>query len=127
MKAGRKPQLITDRERGLLEMLWQHGPLFVREMVEHCHEPKLHFNTIATTVRVLEEKGYVGHEVVGGSHRFFAIARKKDFRDRTLANVIRDYFDNSYRNVVSALVEEEKISAEELKEILAIIENKNRK
>lgn len=127
MKAGRKPQLITDRERGLLEMLWQHGPLFVREMVEHCPEPKLHFNTIATIVRVLEEKGYVGHEVVGGSHRFFAIARKKDFRDRTLANVIRDYFDNSYRNVVSALVEEEKISAEELKEILAIIENKNRK
>ncbi len=127
MKAGRKPQLITDRERGLLEMLWQHGSLFVREMVEHCPEPKLHFNTIATTVRVLEEKGYVGHEVVGGSHRFFAIARKKDFRDRTLANVIRDYFDNSYRNVVSALVEEEKISAEELKEILAIIENKNRK
>lgn len=127
MKAGRKPQLITDRERGLLEMLWQHGPLFVREMVEHCPEPKLHFNTIATTVRVLEEKGYVGHEVVGGSHRFFAIARKKDFRDRTLANVIRDYFDNSYRNVVSALAEEEKISAEELKEILAIIENKNRK
>lgn len=127
MKAGRKPQLITDRERGLLEMLWQHGPLFVREMVEHCPEPKLHFNTIATTVRVLEEKGYVGHEVVGGSHRFFAIARKTDFRDRTLANVIRDYFDNSYRNVVSALVEEEKISAEELKEILAIIENKNRK
>lgn len=127
MKAGRKPQLITDRERGLLEMLWQHGPLFVREMVEYCPEPKLHFNTIATTVRVLEEKGYVGHEVVGGSHRFFAIARKKDFRDRTLANVIRDYFDNSYRNVVSALVEEEKISAEELKEILAIIENKNRK
>ena len=127
MKAGRKPQLITDRERGLLEMLWQHGPLFVREMVEHCPEPKLHSTTIATTVRVLEEKGYVGHEVVGGSHRFFAIARKKDFRDRTLANVIRDYFDNSYRNVVSALVEEEKISAEELKEILAIIENKNRK
>lgn len=127
MKAGRKPQLITDRERGLLEMLWQHGPLFVREMVEHCPEPKLHFNTIATTVRVLEEKGYVGHEVVGGSHRFFAIARKKDFRDRTLANVIRDYFDNSYRNVVSALVEEEKISANELKEILSIIENKNRK
>ena len=127
MKAGRKPQLITDRECGLLEILWQHGPLFVREMVEHCPEPKLHFNTIATTVRVLEEKGYVGHEVVGGSHRFFAIARKKDFRDRTLANVIRDYFDNSYRNVVSALVEEEKISAEELKEILAIIENKNRK
>lgn len=127
MKAGRKPQLITDRERGLLEMLWQHGPLFVREMVEHCPEPKLHFNTIATTVRVLEEKGYVGHEVVGGSHRFFPIAQKKDFRDRTLANVIRDYFDNSYRNVVSALVEEEKISAEELKEILDIIENKNRK
>lgn len=126
MKAGRKPQLITDRERGLLEMLWQHGPLFVREMVEHCPEPKLHFNTIATTVRVLEEKGYVGHEVVGGSHRFFAIAQKKDFRDRTLANVIRDYFDNSYRNVVSALVEEEKISAEELKEILDIIENKNK-
>lgn len=108
-----------------MRMLWENGPLFVREMVERYPEPRPHFNTVATTVRILEEKGYVGHEVLGSSHRFFAIARKNDFRDRSLADVIRDYFDNSYKSAVSALAEEEKISVDELREIIDLIESKN--
>ncbi|MDE6571678.1 MAG: BlaI/MecI/CopY family transcriptional regulator, partial [Duncaniella sp.] len=102
-------------------------PLFVREMLEAYPEPRPHFNTVATTVRILEEKGYVAHEVLGGSHRFYAVADKNDFRDRSLAEVIRNYFDNSYKSAVSALAEEEKISVDELREIIEIIENRNRK
>lgn len=108
-----------------MQMLWEHGPMFVREMVELYDEPRPHFNTVSTQVRILEEKGYVGHEVVGTSHRFYAIARKEDFRNRSLAGVIRDYFDNSYKNVVSALAEEEKISVDELREIIELVERKN--
>ena len=95
-----------------MHMLWEHGPMFVREMVELYPEPKPHFNTVATIVRILEEKGY-------------AVARKNDFRDRSLAAIIRDYFDNSYKSAVSALAEEEKISVEELREIIDLIEGKN--
>ena len=108
-----------------MNMLWNEGPLFVREMVERYPEPRPHFNTVSTLVRILEGKGYVAHEVVGGSHRFHAVPDKSDFRDRSLAEVIRNYFDNSYKRVVSALAAEEKISADDLREILSMIEAKN--
>lgn len=109
-----------------MNLLWDNGPMFVREMVDRYSEPKPHFNTVSTTVRILEGKGYVGHEVFGNSHRFFAIAEKSDFRDRSLAAVIRNYFGNSYKSVVSALAEDEKISVDELKEIIEFIESKHK-
>lgn len=126
MRAGRKKQVLTEKEAVIMNMLWEHGPLFVREMLELYPEPKPHFNTISTTVRILESKGYVTHEVLGASHRFSAVAKKSDFRDRSLADVVRDYFGNSYKSAVSALVEEEKISVDELKEIVEFIESKNK-
>lgn len=105
-----------------MNMLWDNGPLFVREMVEIYPEPKPHFNTISTTVRILESKGYVAHEVLGTSHRFYAVAERSDFGDRSLADVIRNYFGNSYKSAVSALVKEEKISVDELREIIRMVE-----
>ncbi|MDE7437658.1 MAG: BlaI/MecI/CopY family transcriptional regulator [Muribaculaceae bacterium] len=126
MRAGRKKQTLTEKEAVIMNMLWEHGPLFVREMLELYPEPKPHFNTISTTVRILESKGYVTHEVFGASHRFEAVAQKANFRSRSLADVVRDYFGNSYKSAVSALVEEEKISVDELKEIVDLIESKNR-
>lgn len=123
--ARTKQQTLTEKEAPLMKMLWDHGPLFVREMVDLYPEPKPHFNTVATTVRIMEEKGYVGHEVLGSSHRFHAIASKEDFSRRTLAGVIRDYFDNSYRSVVSSLVKDEKLSVDDLREIIDMIERNN--
>lgn len=126
MRPGRKKQVLTEKEAVIMNMLWQHGPLFVREMLELYPEPKPHFNTISTTVRILETKGFVDHEVLGSSHRFRAVAECSDFRDRSLAEVVKAYFGNSYKLAVSALVEEEKISVEELKEIVELIESKNK-
>lgn len=125
MKAGRKKQTLTDKEAVIMNMLWEHGPMFVREMVDIYPEPKPHFNTVSTTVRILESKGYVAHEVLGASHRFYAVAEKSDFGDRSLADVIRNYFGNSYKSAVSALVKEEKISVEELREIIRMVEQGN--
>ncbi|MDE6280077.1 MAG: BlaI/MecI/CopY family transcriptional regulator [Paramuribaculum sp.] len=122
MKAGRKRQTLTEKEAEIMKMLWERGPMFVREMVEHFDEPRPHFNTVSTQVRILEDKGYVAHEVLGNSHRFYAVALREDFRNNSLAIVIRDYFDNSYKNVVSALASEEKISVEELREIIELME-----
>ncbi len=126
MKAGRKKQLLTDKESIIMQMLWNGGPMFVREMLELYPEPKPHFNTVSTTVRILEEKGYVAHEVVNGSHRFYAVAEIDDFRRRSLTDVIRNYFNNSYSGAVSALVEDEKISVDELREIIEMVEQRNK-
>lgn len=124
MKAGRKRQVLTEKEAQIMQMLWSRGPMFVREMVELYPEPKPHVNTVSTTVRILEDKGYVSHESVGGSHRYYAVARMEDFRERSLTDLVRNYFNNSYKSAVSALVEDEKISVDELREIIDLIERK---
>lgn len=79
MKAGQKRQVLTEKESIIMNMLWEHGTLFVRELVDQYPEPRPHFNTVATTVRLLEENGYVAHEVLGTSHRFYAITEKMTF------------------------------------------------
>lgn len=126
MKAGRKKQILTEKESIIMNMLWDNGPMFVREMLEHYPEPRPHFNTVSTLVRILEGKGYVSHEVVGNSHRFFATVDKTAFQERGIADVIKNYFNNSYKMAVSALVEDEKLSVDDLREIIQYIENKNR-
>lgn len=117
---------LTEKEAAIMSLLWEHGAMFVREMLPHYPEPRPHFNTVSTTVRILEDKGYVGHEAVGGSYRYHAIAQPDDFRARSLADVVKSYFNNSYKMAVSALVEEEKISVEELRELIATVESKQK-
>lgn len=124
MKPGRKPSMLTEKELVIMNLLWERGPLFVREMLAFHDEPKPHFNTLSTTVRILEDKGHVGHETFGSTYRYYAIANKEDFMKRSLARLVKDYFNNSYKNAVSALVETEKMTDDDLREILELIERK---
>ena len=126
MLKGRPKSILTEKEEEIMTRLWEHGSLFVREIVELYPEPRPHFNTVATTVRILEQKGFVGHESISGSHRFYAIASIDECRSRSLGKVIANYFRGSYRDAVSALVAEEKITADDLRELLDIVENKNK-
>lgn len=109
-----------------MNILWDHGPLYVREMLAYYPEPKPHFNTVSTLVRILEEKGRVAHEAFGSTYRYHAVTKREEMRDRSLGQVITNYFNNSYKCAVSALVEEEKISLDELKEIINMVEERNR-
>lgn len=113
---------LTERETEIMEMLWSNGPLFVREMLSHYSEPRPHVNTVSTTVRILENKGYVGHESVSGSFRYQAIATPDDFAERSLAQVIKSFFRGSASAAVSALVKDEKISIDELRQIINMVE-----
>ena len=124
-KGGRKPSAITEKEMDIMKLLWHNGPLFVREMLQFYPDPKPHFNTVSTTVRILEEKGYISHECIGSSHRYYAVAPEQQFRDRSFKELIGNFFNNSYRSAVSALVEEEKISIDELREIIQLVEEKS--
>lgn len=109
-----------------MKALWERGPLFVREILAGYPEPKPHQNTVATLVKILEEKGHVGHEVVGNSHRYYAVTPRSVVCERSLMEVIGNFFNNSYKSVVSALVADEKISVDELKEIIRIVEERNK-
>ena len=116
---------LTRREEELMQCFWAHGPLFVRELVEMAPEPKPHFNTLSTMVRTLETKGYLSHKSFGSTYQYYPVVSEAEFSRRTLGNVISRYFENSYMGAVSALVEEEKISVDDLRELLDRIENQS--
>ena len=113
---------LTAKEEEVMGWFWEKGPLFVRELLSFYDEPKPHFNTLSTVVRGLEEKGFVGHKAYGNTYQYYPTVSRDDYRKGTLRGVISKYFDNSYRGVVSMLVQEEKISVEELKELIKQVE-----
>lgn len=125
MKKSNKEQL-TPKEEELMQLLWEHGPILISKLVELYPEPRPHFNTVSTVMRRLEAKGFVSHNEIGGSFHYFATVPKENFRNRSLGNFIKNYFGGSYFGAVSALVSEEKITADELKELLRLVENKGK-
>ena len=119
----KKPHL-TAKEEEVMRILWEHGPMLVKEVLECIPEPRPHVNTVSTVIRVLEKKGYVGHEKEVGTYRYHAILEKDSYRKATLMTMLRNYFDNSLKSMVSALVQEEQLSEEEINECIDIIEKK---
>lgn len=118
---------LTEREEQIMNMLWSHGPLFVREMIDLWPDPKPHFNTVSTFVRLMEQKGFVGHESLGASYRYFPLIDRRDYSRSALKEVISHYFNNSMRGVVSALVEDKTLTPDQLRELIDIIEREEEK
>jgi predicted transcriptional regulator len=114
---------LTKKEEEIMNLFWDKGAMFVRELLEHYDEPKPHFNTLSTMVRNLEANGYVSHKAYGNSYQYYPVVSRADYAGRTFKGVISSYFNNSYLNAVSTLVKEEKITVKELKELIEQIEN----
>ena len=113
---------LSPKEEEIMGCFWQHGPMFVREVMELFPDPKPHFNTVSTFVRGLEAKGWLQHEQIGNSYRYRACIDVREYRDRSLKGLVDRFFNHSYLGFVSSLVKDEKISAEELRDLLKEIE-----
>lgn len=118
---------LTAKEEELMHFFWEKGALFVKDILQFYAEPRPHFNTLSTIVRGLEEKGFLSHTVYGNTHQYYPVVNKEEYSRGTLKNVIRKYFDNSYLHAVSALVESENLSIEELKKMIAEVEGNDLK
>lgn len=113
---------LTVKEEEIMNIFWDKGSLFVREIVELYDDPKPHFNTLSTIVRGLEEKGYISHKSYGSTYQYFAAISKDEFNSKSLKNIISKYYNNSVYSAVSTLVKDEAISVKELKELIELIE-----
>lgn len=117
-------QKLTNKEEEIMQILWKLRKAFVKEVMAEIIEDQPHYNTLSTIIRNLEEKGFVSHNAYGNTHQYFPVVKIEDYRKRFMNTAIDTYFDSSYKNMVSFFAKEEKISAEELREILAMIEKK---
>lgn len=118
-------QKLTNKEEEIMMILWKLKKAFVKEIQAEITEDQPHYNTLSTIVRNLEEKGYVGHNAFGNTHQYFPVIAIEDYRKGFMKTAIDNYFNSSYKSMVSFFAKEEKISADELREILSMIENKN--
>ena len=126
-KTSRLMKRLTKKEEIIMEHFWDKGPLFVRELRELYPEPRPHFSTLSTQVRTLQEEGFIDHKAYGPTYQYFAKVTKEEYKQRSLIGLIDKYFDNSYLSAVSALVKEEKITIEELKELIDLVEKGEQK
>lgn len=114
---------LTQKEEEIMERMWNHGPMQVRELQAYYDEPKPHVNTLSTLVKILEEKGFLGHHALTARcFQYFARISREDYRRGSLANVVNKFFGHSYLSAVSALVESESISIDELKALIQEVE-----
>ena len=115
---------LTKAEDQIMQILWKLKKAFVKDVMAEITEDQPHYNTLSTIIRNLEDKGFVSHNAYGNTHQYFPVVKMEEYRKRFMNTAIDNYFNSSYKNLVSFFAEEEKITADELREILAIIEKK---
>jgi BlaI family penicillinase repressor len=115
---------LTRKEEELMKILWQIKEGFVKDIVAFYPDPKPHYNTISSMVRLLEEKGFIDHKAYGNTHQYFPTISKQEYRKSFIKDVVKDYFDNSYKQTVSLFIEEHNLSREDLDELISLINSK---
>lgn len=113
---------LTKAEEQVMLILWEMGEALVKDVIERMEEPKPAYNTVSTVIRVLEGKGFVDHKAIGNTHIYFPIISEPDYKRFALNKVMNNYFENSYESLVSFLVQDKKMSTEELSEIIKLAE-----
>jgi len=117
-------QKLTPQEEELMLIIWHQGKGFIKDFLQEMNEPRPPYTTVASIVKNLEHKGYVSSKLYGNAREYTPAVSESDYKTKFMSNVVRNYFENSYKELVSFFVEKEKISAEELQEIIKLIERK---
>lgn len=116
---------LTKAEEQVMQYLWRIQKGFLKDVLELFPEPKPHTNTISTILKILMEKGFVSHKTFGRQHEYFPLISKENYSGRSIKSLVKNYFEGSYTNAVSFLVEKNEISVEDLELLLDELKNKD--
>lgn len=115
---------LTKAEEEIMQVLWQLQKANVKQIIDVLPEPKPAYNTVSTIVRILESKGFVDYEKQGKGHVYFPLLAKADYSNQSINMLINDYFQGSFKSMVSFFVKKNDLS---LKELEAVIREINKK
>jgi len=112
---------LTKAEEQIMQIIWQIEKGFVKEVIDYLPEPKPAYNTVSTIIRILEVKGFIGHEAIGKSHQYYPLISKEDYKRHATEKLLGNYFENSVESMFSFFVKEEKLDLSDVDEILKMI------
>lgn len=118
---------LTRAEEQIMHVLWALGKGYVKDIVERLPSPKPAYNTVSTIVRILEKKGFVGHEAFGKTHLYHPLIAKEDYTQAFLRHFLKGYFDDSYQELVSFFARGRNLTVSELEDILATLRDEIKK
>lgn len=118
-----KPMELTRGEEEIMQILWQLGDAVVNEIIARTREPHPKYTTVATFLKILENKGFVTHRTEGKSHRYYPLIDRDQYARTVMSTVLTAYFDGSLSQMVSFFSRHEDLSVGEMDEILEIMRN----
>lgn len=119
---------LTKAEEEIMQALWQLDRAFVKDLVDILPEPRPHYNTVSTIIKILEEKGFVDHESLGKANRYYPLVQKEEYSKKSMKQFVGKYFEGSFANMLSFFAKEKDITVKELEEILELMKKqKNNK
>jgi BlaI family transcriptional regulator, penicillinase repressor len=118
---------LTRAEEQVMQILWKRGECFVGDLLDDFPDPKPAYNTVSTITRILVKKGFVGFQSFGKSHKYHPLISKEDYTRTYFRRFVKNYFGDSYRDMVSFFTREENLSLDELEGIRKIMKKQIRK
>lgn len=109
---------LTKAEEQVIQIMWEQGKTTVKDIIEELPDPKPAYNTISTIVRILEKKGFVDHEPKGKGYVYFTLISKEEYTKKFLRKFVSNYFDGSFKNLVSFFVKENKMNLSDFEEMM---------
>lgn len=116
---------LTKAEEEIMQVLWKLDTAFVKDIIAKLPKPKPAYNTVSTIVRILQQKGFVGHEARGQSHKYHPLVTKDAYTKSFMKGFVKRYFGGSYQQMVSFFAKEDNLSLNELEEILKKLKSKD--
>ncbi len=118
---------LTRAEEQIMHILWEKGTALVHDILKEFPDPKPAYNTVSTIIRILEQKGFIGHKAYGRTYEYFPLISKKDYTKTYFRSFVANYFGNSYKSLASFFTSEENLSVQELEAIRQLMEEEIRK
>lgn len=113
---------LTPSEEEAMQVIWNSGGGIIKEFLDLLGDPRLPYTTLASTVKNLEKKGFIRGQKHGNTINYLPVIDENEYKRKFMNDFVSDYFSNSYKELVSFFASQQKISAEELKEIIRMIE-----
>jgi BlaI family penicillinase repressor len=114
---------LTNAEEQIMHILWKLKKGFVNDIIEQMPDPKPAYNTVSTIIRILETKGVVDHKAYGKTHEYFPLISKEEYTQGFLSGFVKNYFSNSYKNLVSSFSKNDQLSTKDVEEIITMLQN----